>query len=126
MNLGTLIEELKKYSKTQKVCLISPNNTEFSPTGIFSCYRGYYDELSINITPYDPKKTLTVGKFITLLKKQVGKTYSGYKGGEYIMHECTPCWLSVGSYDNTQWKVGEVYENSFDDHDIFIKSFLDD
>ena len=49
-------------------------------------YRGYYDQLALGIcvdSPYAERKT--VSQLLTDLRKSIGKTYHGWKGGDYKM-----------------------------------------
>lgn len=51
-------------------------------------YRGYYCDLSFD------SQDVTVGAlaFRDMLKESLGKTFQGYKGGDYIMDKHTPLW----------------------------------
>lgn len=61
------------------------------PDSIHS-WRGSYDELALNFkTEGDP---MPLSDFINLLKDAVGKTFTGWKGGEYYMTERTPVWVA--------------------------------
>lgn len=53
-------------------------------------YRGYYDHLA-----FEPVENVTVEKCLRIAKGCVGKTFIGYKGGEFKMSVYTSCWLSV-------------------------------
>jgi len=51
-------------------------------------YRGYYDELSLN--PIDPnREEIDLNCFVRMMEDSLGRTYYGYRGGEYYMHEDT-------------------------------------
>ena len=65
------------------------------PTDIDS-WRGSYAELALNFESDGDK--LSLSGFIQLLKSAVGKTFFGYKGGEYVMSRHTPVW--VANYGN--------------------------
>jgi hypothetical protein len=63
----------------------------FRPTTIDS-WRGSYCELAIG---YDEKaEEKTAEQFLKELKEAVGKTYVGYKGGDFLMGKNTPVWVS--------------------------------
>ncbi|GAB3937263.1 hypothetical protein [Larkinella terrae] len=66
------------------------------PTEIDS-WRGSYDELALNYTEEGKETAITA--FLELLKSAVGKTFEGYKGGDYVMNENTPVW--VANYGNS-------------------------
>lgn len=53
-------------------------------------YRGYYEDLGV--IPQDG--TQTVGGFLQDLREALGETFTGYKGGEYVMDESTPLWMA--------------------------------
>lgn len=52
-------------------------------------YRGYYEDLA-----FSPVEQTTVGAMLQAAKSALGRTFHGYKGGEYTMGEHTDCWLS--------------------------------
>lgn len=69
------------------------------PTEIDS-WRGSYDELALNFI--SDGEELTVSAFLRILKEAIGKSFTGYKGGEYIMNEYTPVWAAnYGNSGNT-------------------------
>jgi len=71
------------------------------PTGLTS-WRGSYDELSLEFTSSDfndKEKPPTAEAFLKMLKEALGKTYTGYKGGDFVMGKSTPIW--VANYGNS-------------------------
>ena len=52
-------------------------------------YRGFYDELA-----FEPKENVTIGDMLEAARSALGKTFTGYKGGDYVMEEFTYVWLS--------------------------------
>jgi hypothetical protein len=60
--------------------------TNYSFNG-YGDIKGYKKELSSTFEP----KPLTVNKFLVMLKEAVGKTYQGWKGGDFVMGKNTPC-----------------------------------
>ena len=60
------------------------------PSGLGS-YRGYYEHLALGYTNEDG--TMKVGELLALLKEAVGKTYTGWKGGQFKMTRKTPVWI---------------------------------
>jgi hypothetical protein len=66
------------------------------PTELMS-WRGVYAELSFGFS-FEGKEP-TVKKIITELREAVGKTYEGYKGGDFVMGRSTPVW--VANYGNS-------------------------
>lgn len=81
MRLGDIIKELEKAPLEADLIFDFP---ERYPSGIDS-WRGVYAQLSI----WHSSTKVTVGEFLPILKKAVGKTFQGYKGGDYIMDEGT-------------------------------------
>lgn len=75
-------------------------NVEFdngkTPTRLCS-WRGVYAELTLDSDGQAPP--ITVKKLLKDARAAVGKTFYGYKGGEYLMHEHTPVWADeYGDY----------------------------
>ena len=64
-------------------------------------YRGYYDELA-----FEPKENITIGEMLEAAQSALGKTFMGYKGGEYVMDEFTYVWLS--EYGTTGETLGPI------------------
>ena len=64
-------------------------------------YRGYYDQLA-----FEPSENVTVGEMLKCAKDSLGKTFTGYKGGEYEMGEYTDVWLS--EYGTTGEGIGKT------------------
>lgn len=66
------------------------------PTHLHS-WRGSYNELAIgwNGGQYgNDNKPMEVSKFLEMLKEAIGKTYQGWKGGDFKMGKNTPIWIS--------------------------------
>lgn len=69
------------------------------PTTLDS-WRGSYNELALGYKftgrgNYDENFTEpTAESLLTELKSAIGKVYTGWKGGEFIMNENTPLWVS--------------------------------
>lgn len=57
-----------------------------------SSWRGSYAELAIEYAI--DGKILKAQEFLDMLKEAIGKTYCGYKGGDYIMGKATPMWVA--------------------------------
>jgi len=52
-------------------------------------YRGYYEDLA-----FEPAQNVTVASMLAHAKSALGATFTGYKGGEYTMHEYTDCYIA--------------------------------
>jgi hypothetical protein len=88
----------------------------FGPKSIDS-YRGYYSDLAIDSS----KELCTVEKFLTLLDNIVGKTITGYKGGEFDMCDDTPLWSATfGSCGRI------IYDMTITTKEVILKTKEDD
>ena len=106
LNLQGLIDILEKLPDEAKKAIVEVDMDGFDDIGVYvtdiSSYRGYYSDLQIEYSQ-DIKKALTTKELIKKLKKAIGKTFYGYKGGEFKMHEGTVVWLSnYGKTSNRQ------------------------
>lgn len=85
--LGALIEALRFAPKDADVqfdfCYLSPTSV--------ASYRGYYDHLALG---WDAKAWPKVTAVLAELESAVGKTFEGWKGGNYRMSLETPLWVS--------------------------------
>lgn len=59
--------------------------------GHLTSYRGYYCDLAF--TPSNI--AVTCSKIHEMCKAALGSEFEGYKGGDYLMTEKTPLWLSA-------------------------------
>ena len=82
MNLGQLIIQLK--AQKQNV-MVEYDFCDFCPSGLHS-WRGIYAELALG---YASKENISVAELLKLCEDAVGKTFEGYKGGEFVMSENT-------------------------------------
>lgn len=108
--LGEIISEIEKAG------LVSENGDDKQiffdfgsaiPTKLDS-YRGFYEQLALGytLTGYDSQdnhfKNITAKELLAELKSAIGKEFTGWKGGEFIMNEKTPVWVSnSGNCSNT-------------------------
>lgn len=95
MTLGELISALERKEES------SPLRFDFGyfyPSRLCS-WRGAYEQLAIT---YESEGKCTVGQFLNILRDAVGKTFHGYKGGDYVMDERTRVWVAnYGDSGNT-------------------------
>lgn len=121
LSLGKLIYLLEPIAKKQPEVInkfkheaeVYFDFCHMFPTCIYS-WRGAYDELALNHQrDGDPKaQPMKVRAFLKMLKAAVGKTYTGYKGGDFTMSKDTPVWVSnYGDADDTA--VVGVLDESF-------------
>ena len=114
VTLGELIEFVDKLPLLTTVKFSNGSH----PSGVDS-YRGYYSDLAIE--PSNEK--INVEKFLVILRGSLGKTFMGYKGGDFIMEENTPLWMA--NYGDCGEAVVSISENGEGDL-ILITKDLDD
>jgi hypothetical protein len=83
MILGDLIERLEQEDRDLWIPIAWSNPHS---------YRGYYECVA-----FEPKAGGTIGECLDAARWAMGNTFTGWKGGEFTMHEYTDCYLaSVG------------------------------
>lgn len=90
--LGELIDKLKRMDLTLPVYFDNGQH----PTDIDS-WRGIYSELALSHEVGG--EPLTGGALLEILEGAIDKTFTGYKGGDYVMTADTPVWVdNYGCY----------------------------
>ena len=89
LTLGDLIGVLTGAPKDAQVVYAGGNYSGLRPSDPHS-YRGYYSDLSF--APTDAE--VTVGSLLTACEGALGKTFTGYKGGDFVMESNTPLWAA--------------------------------
>ena len=84
VTLGALIEAIKGMPEDTPVVF---DDSDKGPTGPRS-YRGFYSDLAFE----DESGAVTVGMLLHDCTGALGKTFEGYKGGDFTMHKDTPLW----------------------------------
>lgn len=79
MTLGELIEALEAAD---------PNHVAPLGFGVPFSWRGNYADIA-----FEPQSNVTVGSMLEHARSALGKTFRGYKGGEFTMHEYTDCYI---------------------------------
>ena len=122
MTLGELIARLEQIAGNQQEAVKAKYGEEARvtfdfeyayPTGL-SSWRGSYDEIALNFSfvgygldGYSKVEGFnheepTVREFLAMLKAAIGKTYTGWKGGDFVMGENTRVWVANdGNVGNT-------------------------
>lgn len=86
VTLGELIDDLRQADSDMVVYI---DDSKFSP-GKEMSYRGYYSDLA-----FDASSTAKrVSELLDQTERALDSTYTGYKGGEYVMGQDTPLWIS--------------------------------
>ena len=80
MTLGKMIDVLEKLPPDMDMAnLTSPHS-----------YRGYYCDLAFE----NPNSSQKVGVVLEECKLAMGRTFCGWKGGEFMMGDSTPVWIA--------------------------------
>ena len=82
MLLGSLIDTLKVFAENDSTMPVV--FTGGTPVGALDSYRGFYDQLTLTDDLYTDHAT-TVGDMYADAVAADGATFTGWKGGEYIM-----------------------------------------
>jgi ABC-type cobalt transport system substrate-binding protein len=74
-----------------------------APLGFASphSYRGYYDQLA-----FEPAENVTVGSMLACAQEALGKTYTGYKGGQFRMDADTD--VHIARYGECGEEIGTI------------------
>ncbi len=105
MTLGELIDELSKFKPDAWVMFAFGR---LRP-GYVDSYRGYYNELAIE--PDGTDRHRKVGDLVVELKVCIGRKFTGYKGGEYVMGRDTPLWAAKNDQAFQACIVGVTDDN---------------
>lgn len=89
LTLGEIILKLEGI-KNKKLPVVF-DIEKYYPVGIDS-WRGSYYELALEYEKN--REPMLLGDFIKMLKKIIGKTLIGYKGGNFLMGKTTPVWVA--------------------------------
>jgi hypothetical protein len=96
MTLGKLIKTLEGFDPNSPVIgLYSPHS-----------YRGYYSDLAFEELVGGSRPAW---ELLEECKSILGKTFEGYKGGEFVMDENTPVWIAY--YGSTGEKLISIHED---------------
>lgn len=80
MNLKNLIDRLKTENQN-KIIPVGFNNPH--------SHRGDYSQLA-----FERAENITIGQMLECAESSLGKTFEGYKGGEFLMSEYTDCYIA--------------------------------
>jgi hypothetical protein len=90
MTLGELITALEQSPDLEVTNIGRPHS-----------YRGYYCDLAFR--PGEVEGTRPASELLAECYKVMGRTLPGYKGGDFLMGESTPIWIS--DYGGTGVKI---------------------
>ena len=105
LTLGEIILKLEGI-KNKKLPVIF-DVEQYYPVGI-SSWRGSYHELALEYE--SDEEPMLLKDFEKMLKKMIGKTLMGYKGGDFLMGKTTPIW--VANYGDVKGFRGEDYKDT--------------
>lgn len=86
MKLGDLIDTLAAFEPDMPILFDNGR-----PVGPLMSWRGVYAELTLTTGDERDSRT-TVGEVLKDAQEADGKTFTGYKGGDFGMSRCTPVW----------------------------------
>lgn len=95
ITLGEIISKLKacnKYCPSGDEKQVVFNFAGFYPTSLHS-WRGIYAELAVGYSNENWKNAPKISDAINMFESAVGRTYTGYKGGDFTMSNDTPVWV---------------------------------
>jgi len=87
MTLGEFVDALEACGLETRVFF---DRFGLVPTS-FNSYRGYYDHLALG---FELEGIVMADELAERAKQAIGKTFGGWKGGEYTMSRHTPLWAS--------------------------------
>ena len=92
MTLGRLIDQLTDMPQDEPIYF---DFGRLRPGGLMS-YRGLYERLALG---FDGENEVKVSDLLAECRTAIGKTFTGYKGGDYVMDRDTL--VHVANYGNT-------------------------
>lgn len=111
--IGSVIDALKSAPAGADVqfdfCYLAPTTV--------NSYRGYYDHLALGWS--EPSGWPTVATVLAELQSAIGKTFEGYKGGDYKMDRDTPLWVANYSHSGGTGIVSITVEG---EHSVIINT----
>jgi hypothetical protein len=76
----------------------------------FDSWRGAYKELALDYN--EDSDAMKVTDFLEMCRQTIGKTFTGYKGGEFTMNKHTPIWIANHG-DAGSTALIEVVDNTY-------------
>lgn len=86
LTLGQLLDKLENMPRKTII-----KTTDGRSLGRPQSYRGFYEDLA-----FEPVQgsVQTAGDLATVCDLALGKSFHGYKGGDFVMDRDTPLWIS--------------------------------
>ncbi len=105
MTLGELIAALQRKDQDASVTF----GFDFARPSCVHSYRGYYEDLAIG---YSRHEQCTVAALLKMLADADGQTFTGWKGGDYVMDLDTVVWMSNPG-DSCGMAIVDVVETTY-------------
>ena len=115
-----LIDMLQPYERETPDAVVYVFG-EIKLNGAIQSYRGYYDHLALGYCFDDfihDDCQVTVEMLVRLLNDAIGRTFTGYKGGDFTMGPRTPVWLA--NYGRSQGGVITGVSDYSDKHYLWL------
>ena len=94
MTANDIIIELLDYDSDLEVRILMPNGTIVSSDFVCDSWRGSYNEPFATIA--ENTSFSTVSEIIANLEEVEGLKVTGYKGGNYVLNDCSFVYLEEG------------------------------
>lgn len=120
MNIQTLVNEVNSHAQRLRALsqatlgeMIAalramPSNTPVDNLRNPHSYRGYYCDLAFECCGGD----MRAGELLAICEDTLGRTFEGYKGGDFTMGKNTPVWIASYGYSGKKLigfnRIGEV------------------
>ena len=108
MTLGELKDKLEDLVARDYGYYIVQTSRGTAP-GCPMSYRGYYDHVAFQEEPAIDPGGVMVWQFLAYVLFAIGRTFEGYKGGEYTMTPDTPAWIAP--YGKTGYRILDLWVN---------------
>ena len=101
MTLGEMVNALKQMDLSEK--LIEYDFSGQQPGVWMGSWRGVYSQFAIS---HEPGEGADAEAFLQSLESCIGRTFYGWKGGEFLMDESTPVWVDNSGQSHSTRVVG--------------------
>lgn len=119
-NIGRLVEDLQKCDQEKQVRINCPDSTEYVYPCYYSSWRGSYCELGLTFS----NSSIKVMQFLEMTKSTIGETFTGYKGGDFLMDEYTP--IHIAQEGNSRFGHQYAKVIGIKEHDNYVEVLYKD
>lgn len=110
LTLGQLITRLGDMTPSLSLDASICFDFEYACPTTLTSWRGSYEELALQFEFSGAPPSLQ--DLLTEVRSGVGRVFEGYKGGQYLMHESTPVWVSNYGHAGHTAIIG-VFSNGY-------------